>query len=256
MNADAQRTRFDGTIGRREVLGLIGAAGLTALAGCGGDGSSAEDGPAPTPGATPAPTPDEVACVLTPEQIEGPYFLDERLHRSDIRSDVATGVRSPGEPLLLRLGVYAVGTTCTPLAGAVVDLWHADAQGRYSGFAGEADETYLRGYQVVDERGQVAFQTIFPGWYPGRAIHVHFKVRWFDSAGGVTWERTSQLYFRDELADAILESDPYAARGPRDTRNADDLIFAVGGTELMLAETPNAAEGGIGAVHVIGIAPP
>lgn len=245
-------------ISRRKALGWLGAAGLTAVAGCGGDGSSA-GAPMPTPVATPLPTPSpgELGCILSPEQTEGPYFLDARLNRSDITSDVATGVRSPGSQLLLRLGVYAVGATCTPLSGAIVDVWHADAQGRYSGFAGEEGKSYLRGYQVADEHGLVEFRTIFPGWYPGRTVHVHYKVRFLDGAGGVAYERTSQLYFRDVFADLQLSSDTYDARGERSTRNADDAIFADGGSDLiLLSETPNEVDGGYIVVYYIGIAPP
>lgn len=250
--------RSDPTVGRRAVLGLLGAVGLTAVAGCGGDGSgSGAAGPTPTPMPLPTPTPDELGCVLSPEQTEGPYFLDERLDRSDIRTDVATGIRSSGHRLRLRLHVYAIAAACTPLRGAVVDVWHADAQGRYSGFAGAEGKTYLRGYQTVDERGLVEFVTVFPGWYPGRTIHIHFKVRFFDEVGGVTWERTSQLYFRDAFADFLLDADPYDARGPRDTHNADDLIFADGGSELILgSETPNELEGGYIMSYRVGIATP
>lgn len=253
-----QRAGAASMVSRREVLGLLGAVGLTTVAGCGGDGASGGDTeptPVPTPLATPSP--DEIRCVLSPEQTEGPFFADQRLERSDIRTDVATGVRSPGHRLLLRLGVYAVGTTCRPLTGAVVDVWHADAQGRYSGFAGEEGKTYLRGHQVVDARGRVEFVTIFPGWYPGRTIHVHFKVRWYDEAGDVTWERTSQLYFRDAFADALLDANPYDARGPRDARNADDLLFADGGTDLLLGgETPDELAGGSIMTYDVGIAVP
>jgi protocatechuate 3,4-dioxygenase beta subunit len=147
-------------------------------------------------------------CVLTPEQTEGPYFVDVRLNRSDIRADVRSGpgagVVAAGVPLALALRVLDTGAGCRPVAGALVDIWHCDAAGVYSdavdpGFDSRG-HTFLRGYQVSGSDGVLRFLTIYPGWYRGRAVHIHFKVR--TSTGG---EFTSQLYFDEAVTDGHLE---------------------------------------------------
>lgn len=180
-----------------------------------------------------------LACVVTPTQTEGPYFVDQRLNRSDIRSDPADGSLRSGVPLLLTLRVAATSTSgCTPLAGAMVDIWHCDADGAYSGTADPHFDTrgsrFLRGYQLSDREGIVRFTTIYPGWYPGRAVHIHFKVRATDSARRPV-EFTSQLYFDDAFTDRVHVRDPYARRGQRRTRNEGDGIYRDGGSRLTLA---------------------
>lgn len=184
------------------------------------------------------------SCVVRPQQTEGPYFLDERLNRSDIRSDPGDGSVREGVPLELTFNVYRIdGTRCAPLAGAIVDVWHCDALGEYSGFSdigGLYDtrgKAFLRGYQLTDEAGVARFTTIFPGWYPGRTVHIHFKVR-TDRAAGRRSGFTSQLYFDDELTDVIHAQEPYARKGKRTTRNADDWIYRRGGQDLHLTLTP------------------
>jgi protocatechuate 3,4-dioxygenase beta subunit len=182
-----------------------------------------------------APAP---ACVLTPAQTEGPYFVDERLQRSDIRVDPADGSTRPGALLALTLRVAAIGDSgCVPLAGAIVDIWHCDAKGVYSdandmSFATRGSK-FLRGYQVTDADGRVRFATIYPGAYPGRAVHIHFKVR--ANERSAPREFTSQLYFDDALTDRVHARDPYAGAGERRTRNARDGLYRQGGQALQLA---------------------
>src|SRR5262249_15616362 len=145
------------------------------------------------------------------------------------------------EPLRLQLGVYAVdGASCTPLSGVQVDIWHADALGVYSDLQAQSTvgQTFLRGYQLTDANGAIAVQTIYPGWYPGRTVHIHFKVRTFSASGAATFEFTSQLFFDDALTDAVFANAPYDSRGQRDTRNAADMVYNTGGT----AETPAGSE--------------
>ena len=124
----------------------------------------------------------EPSCVVRPEQTEGPYFVDEHLHRSDIRSDPTDAQLRPGTPLTLQLLVSRLDTgNCQPLLGAQVDIWHCDALGLYSDVRDPGFDTvgkkYLRGYQMTDARGEVRFVTVYPGWYPGRTVHIHFKIR-------------------------------------------------------------------------------
>ena len=177
-------------------------------------------------------------CVVRPQQTEGPYFVDARLNRADIRSDPATGAQKPGAPLdvVFRVSDLA-GGRCVPLAGAVVDVWHCDAQGAYSDVQDAVGDTrgqrFLRGYQVTDPAGLARFSTIYPGWYEGRAVHIHFKIRTAPAAARGR-EFTSQLYFDDALTEQVHAQAPYARRGRR-VPNERDGLFRRGGRDLVLA---------------------
>jgi protocatechuate 3,4-dioxygenase beta subunit len=194
-------------------------------------------------------------CIVRPEQTEGPYFVDEKLNRSDIRTDPSTGAQKDGTLLTLTLAVSSVrDRACAPLAGAHVDVWHCDAMGVYSDVRDPGFNTlgqrFLRGYQITDSRGDVRFQTIYPGWYSGRTVHIHFKIRTDPGAErGLVF--TSQLYFDDALTSRVHLRMPYAAKGGRRDRNADDEIFARGGDRLLLA--PTAAGDGYAARFAVGL---
>ncbi|MEW5987889.1 MAG: twin-arginine translocation signal domain-containing protein [Chloroflexota bacterium] len=240
-----------GTIlNRREFLKLLGAVGATVLVGC-GPGQSVDEAPtsaatqAVSGGATPTLLATAAAtlpsCIVRPEMTEGPYFVDERLNRSDIRSDLSDGSVKEGVPLLLAFNVSQVTNDgCVPLAGAQVDVWHCDAFGVYSdvtdpGFS-TVGQKFLRGYQVTDASGKAQFVTIYPGWYDGRTVHIHFKIRTDpDSARG--YEFTSQLFFDDALTDQVYQQAPYSSRGQRTLRNEGDNIFQNGGEQLILQLT-------------------
>lgn len=193
------------------------------------------------------------ACVLTPAQTEGPFFVDERLERSDIRSDPADGAIRLGMPLALtlRIAVLADGR-CAALASAIVDVWHCDAEGRYSDAQGMGMHTkgskFLRGYQITDEGGHVHFTTIYPGAYPGRAVHIHFKVR---TQGDRRQQFTSQLYFDDALTDRVHAHPPYADAISRRMRNADDGLFRDDGRALVLDVVENGE--GFAAQYDVGV---
>lgn len=191
------------------------------------------------------------ACTVTPQQTEGPYFVDAKLQRSDIRADVGSGTSGgaprPGVPLAMSLRLVSVaGSNCTPLAGALVDVWHCDAAGVYSGVAGNSGN-FLRGHQLSDAEGRVRLMTIYPGWYPGRAVHVHFKVRG-KSAAGRAYEFTSQLYFDEQANDKVFATAPYSRAGGR-VRNEQDGGFRAGGGRLMLRLSP-AGEGFAGSFDI------
>jgi protocatechuate 3,4-dioxygenase beta subunit len=162
-----------------------------------------------------------VRCVLAPEQTEGPFYLDDQ----KVRRDVTEG--KPGVPLTLRLEVVDA-STCRPLRGAAVEIWHCDAYGTYSGVQGSSG-TFLRGIQRTNGRGLAVFTTIYPGWYPGRTVHVHVRV----SLGGNV-VHTGQLYFPDAVTDAVYRRAPYARRPERDPRNADDGLYRNGGRRSTL----------------------
>jgi protocatechuate 3,4-dioxygenase beta subunit len=200
-------------LSRRRLLGLaaLGAAGLRPLAwdlpraeaGIGGVASGA------------------VTCVLAPELTEGPYYLpNER-----VRRDITEG--KPGTPLRLRLMVVNA-SSCKPIKGAAVDIWHADASGVYSGVAGNTG-TFLRGIQKTDRAGLAVFDTIYPGWYQGRAVHIHVKVH---LGGNVV--HTGQLFFPDELSDKVYAAAPYERRGNPDTPDSEDAIYRNGGSRSLL----------------------
>ena len=195
------------------------------------------------------------SCVVRPEQTEGPYFVDERLNRSDIRADPTDGRVRPGTPLGLTLRVSRLGAgDCLPLPGAQVDIWHCDALGVYSDVQDPGFNTigqkFLRGYQITDARGEARFVTVYPGWYAGRTVHIHFKIRTAPVAQR-RFEFTSQLYFDDGLTDRVHAAPPYAAQGPRTARNQHDWIFRRGGDQLMLA--PTVVAEGYAAAFAIGL---
>ena len=210
-------------VSRRDMLGLVGVAGVAALVELRARGVvsplNAASGPLPP------------ACVVTPAETEGPYFIDERLERSDLRVDPTNQSTKPGAPLRLRLNVSRVdGTSCAPVTGAFVDIWQCDALGVYSdvrdmnGLFDTRGQKFLRGHQITDKTGAVEFLTLYPGWYAGRAVHIHFKVRVFAGTKR-SFEFTSQLYFDDALTDRVHAEAPYNTKGMRDTRNDLDMIY-------------------------------
>lgn len=166
------------------------------------------------------------SCVVTAALTEGPYFLDERLNRSDIRADPASGTISQGVPLDLSFNVSRVASgVCTPLTGAYLDVWHCDSGGIYSAVSGSgAGQKFLRGYQVTDASGLARFATVYPGWYSGRAVHIHFKLRLF-TGSTTSYEFTSQFFFDESLTDAVHAVAPYTAKGRRNTLNSTDGIY-------------------------------
>lgn len=227
-------------LSRREVLALIGTSSISAfLTACGLGGGAAEEtagNQASTNGTELAETnaPSPTGCVVRPELTEGPLFVEEDLNRSDIRSDPSNGTISAGIPLALTFRVAQIAAAgCTSLAGAQVDVWHCDADGIYSDTNQLGMQTvgqkFLRGYQITDEEGLVHFTTIYPGWYVGRAVHIHFKIRTADG-----YDFTSQLFFDDALSDQVFAQAPYNGRGERNFRNHNDGIFGQSGEQMIL----------------------
>ncbi|MCS6849362.1 MAG: hypothetical protein RMN52_16810 [Anaerolineae bacterium] len=263
-------------LSRREALMVLGVLGVGALAACAAPAatpsSSAPVSEQPTPEPVASPTPgatiaaitqeptlaatsapaatempaSEVAlpaCVVSPAMTEGPYFVDERLNRSDIRINTADGTVKEGVPLKLTLRVSQINANgCTPLAGAMVDIWHCDALGVYSDVVDRSFNTvgqdFLRGFQITDANGVVNFTTIYPGWYQGRAVHIHFKVRGANAAGQ-NYEFTSQFFFDDALSEQVFMRPPYSSKGLGFLRNANDGIYRGGGDQTTLTLTPD-----------------
>jgi protocatechuate 3,4-dioxygenase beta subunit len=218
-------------LSRRQALRLLGVAGGAAGAGLLGERVIAQNNPN-SPTALPS-------CVVRPALTEGPYFVDERLNRSDIRTDSKTGTIKAGLPLTLTFLVSTVGMgKCEPRSGVMVDVWHCDAQGAYSDVSDRSFNTqgqdFLRGYQITDASGKATFSTIYPGWYPGRAVHIHFKLRTVQG-GSFTGEFTSQLFFDEAVTDAVHARAPYDTRGRRTTLNQNDSIYRNGGNQMLLS---------------------
>ncbi|HEV7388384.1 MAG TPA: intradiol ring-cleavage dioxygenase [Gemmatimonadaceae bacterium] len=217
-------------LSRRDLLGFAakGAASVfvsqSLLASCAAAGTNVTDTTSSGGTGASAPTTGSSSCVLTASLTEGPFFVDEKLNRSDIRTDPASGVVSAGIPLALTFNVQRVASNaCTPLTGAYLDVWHCDAAGVYSDVSGSSRK-FLRGYQITDANGVAAFQTVYPGWYNGRAVHIHFKLRLY--AGSTkTYEFTSQFFFDDTFTDSVYTQSPYSSRGSRGTRNGSDGIY-------------------------------
>ncbi len=213
---------------RRELVALLGMSGVAAMT----DPLFGQSGPSVAP-----------SCVVQPEQTEGPYFVDKMLNRSDVRTDPATKAGKAGLPLYVAFNVSQMGAngSCTPLPGAQVDIWQCDAAGIYSGVKDPNFDTlgqnFLRGHQRTDAKGTANFLTIYPGWYPGRAVHIHFKIRTSPTAQQGQ-EFTSQVYFEEEQNDRVFARQPYASRTGQRVRNEGDRIFREqGGTQLMLPVT-------------------
>lgn len=179
---------------------------------------------------------------MSPEMTQGPYYLDLEPQRADIRETQAG--------TLLRLDITVQqrqGAACVPLPGATVNIWHANATGVYSGITPEGTKGthWLRGWQTTDANGTAHFTTIWPGWYPGRSVHIHVKV----SHGGT--EFTSQFFASDADTLAVFSAAPYSARGPPDTTNAQDSIYASGGGDRMLLRTVAAGGTWVGTKTVV-----
>jgi uncharacterized protein (TIGR03437 family) len=203
-------------------------------------------------------------AITTPNVTEGPYWVEEQLFRSDIRTDPATGIARKGLPLTLTLTVVNSTTNCTALAGAYVDVWHCDAIGIYSDEASynpgggtgnvvTSGQKFLRGYQITDTNGQVTFTTIYPGWYSGRTIHIHVRVRTYDGATALT-NYTTQVFFDDTITNTVLTQAPYNTRtSARDTTNANDMVYNVANNTLMLA-TLTASGTGYAAAMTVDLA--
>ncbi|HEV8386599.1 MAG TPA: hypothetical protein VGQ03_03150 [Nitrososphaera sp.] len=210
-------------------------------------------------------TPSLIEIEGTPQQTEGPYFVDDMPNRSEILADTSTGTIQEGIPLNVTINVYDVDDgACIPLSNAQVDLWHANSQGVYSGVEGSPGTNFLRGYQLTDSNGTVQFSTIYPGWYEGRAIHIHVKVRTFEGSTE-TSEWTSQFYLPNSTNDQVHTQPPYSDHGLVGMANEQDgiytgpstdgLIQSNTGTHLMLALT-EAGQGYAGTFNIIVDASP
>lgn len=241
---------------RRDALKLLGLGSAAFLAACAPEATNTL---VPTvSSSTQVASGTALDCVVRPELTIGPYFVDDQLNRSDIRSEPSDNSVKEGVPLTLNIVVASIGdNSCTPIEGAQVDIWQCDANGQYSGVSDvnqgfdNTGKKFLRGYQLTDANGAVQFQTIYPGWYSGRTVDIHFTIR-TKGTNNEDYQFTSQFFFDDILTDQVHALEPYASKGQRDTRNANDNIFNGGGNQLLLnleSDTTN----GYGSTFNVGL---
>ena len=235
-------------MGRREALALIGVTGAALAAGCSGESpispsaatASTNTGTTGTTG-TAAPA-TAAGCAVTPSETIGPYPSLVDLFRSDIREGKS------GTQLDLAITVVNTVGSCAPLSGVNVEIWQCDADGNYSQYGSERAQTYLRGIQTTDANGQVRFTTVYPGWYRGRATHIHVEVTRNNQSLKVT-----QIAFPDAVNNEVYGAGVYASRGSNPTTNTRDGIFADSINSEMASITGNPSSG-YAATFTIGLA--
>jgi protocatechuate 3,4-dioxygenase beta subunit len=241
-------------------LGLTGL-GVILLDACKKSGISTETTTTSTDG----------SCIVSPTETEGPFpytadgntksEISNPLDRSDIRSNSADGVLQSGLPLSLIITVVNVNNSCAVVEGARVDLWHCNRNGYYSGYSNQngglsgqpnsyLGQNWLRGYQLTDSNGEAKFTTVYPGWYSGRATHIHFEI-YIDNV----MKKTTQLSFPESISDVVHLTSLYAAHGLNSTRNANDNVFGDSASDLaneIFTMTGDVTNGYIG-THTIGL---
>lgn len=235
------------TVARRTVLVATGATAAALAVGAAASRTQASPDTAPVAAAA--------VCTLTREMTEGPYYLDGQY----VRSDITEG--KTGFPLELALTVVD-DDTCATISNALVEIWHCDALGEYSGYVGnnghnEPDSgTFLRGGVLTDSNGVANITTVYPGWYIGRCVHIHVKVHvgvTLTSDGsftGGTELHTGQLFFDETVTAKVGALSPYSANTVRRTTLAQDGIYDDGGaasgllTLTALGSSPSAGYSG------------
>ena len=231
-------------LSRREALGVLGGASAMFAAACGGDSpTSPSTATTPTPTTTPSPTGTSATCAVSPSETIGPFPSLADFVRSDIRES------KQGLPLTLTIAVVNTSSACAPVASALVDIWQCDADGNYSQYGSARTLTYLRGLQTTDANGKVTFVTIYPGWYQGRATHIHVEVTINGRSAKVT-----QIAFPEDVSAQVYRTGVYASSGQNPTTNARDGVFSDGVANELLNITGGDASSGFAASFQVGIA--
>ena len=240
---------------RRDVLGAIGTAAGAAVAGACGSSVTPVGPSTATTGSTASGTTTSTtsgACAIAPNETIGPYpdITGMLGNQAFFRQDVTEG--RPGLPLSLVITVVNANAACAPLAGAAVEIWQCDADGHYSeyaqpGFNGSG-QTFLRGLQVTDAAGRVTFKTVYPGWYQGRATHVHVEV--YVNGRSI---KVTQIAFPEDITAQVYRSGVYASHGQNPTTNRSDMVFSDGVSDE-LATLSGSVAGGYTASITFGVA--
>ncbi|MFJ9708105.1 intradiol ring-cleavage dioxygenase [Streptomyces sp. NPDC101234] len=263
LSAEPGRHRMDNTMKRRRVL--IGGATVAAVGGLMAAGlasadttTSESDSDASTTVSSDA---SSSVCTLTAEVTEGPYSLTGALVREDVRED------REGVEVQYTFTVVDEANDCAPLADALVEIWHCDALGEYSGFVGKNghtetdDGTFLRGGQMTDANGQVSIISIWPGHYVSRAVHVHMRVHTDvtltdTSYTGGSVIHTGQLFFDADINTEVQATSPYSDNTTKETALADDTIYDDGGASsglLTLTALGDSVSDGYKATLTVGV---
>jgi protocatechuate 3,4-dioxygenase beta subunit len=228
-------------MGRREAMGALGAAGAALAFGCGGESpTGASTGTTGGTGGTSTASTNGT-CAVTPTETVGPYPSLSDMFRMDIREG------KQGAVLTLTVRVVNASSACAPVAGANVEIWHVDAAGDYSQYGTQRSATFLRGIQTTSASGEVVFTTIYPGWYQGRATHIHLEV----SLNGQS-RKVTQIAFPESVNHDVHRSGVYASRGTNPIANASDGIFADSLASEIVTPT-GSASAGYAATFQVGI---
>lgn len=227
---------------RRDILGALTVFGGAAIAAaCGGGTAPTTPTSSSTGGSSSSGTTG--ACAPIPSETEGPYpdrtgmINDSAFYRQDITEG------KPGTPLTLALTVVSVANGCAPIDGATVEVWHCDHTGGYSEYTTAG--TSLRGLQKTDASGKATFTTVYPGWYQGRATHVHLEV--FVNGSSV---KTTQMAFPEDVTAAVYGQGVYAARGQNTTSNSRDNVFSDGVSEELATMTGSVGSGYVASLQI------
>jgi len=239
-------------IRRREVLAVLGAGVGAAFAACGSSTPTSPTTATTTGGTTTGGGTSSASCAVTPSETEGPYPDKTGMinNAAYFRRDITEG--KSGLPLTLTLTIVNVNNSCGAVSNVDVEIWQCDAAGAYSEYSqprfNGAGLTFLRGVQTTDANGQVTFTTIYPGWYAGRATHIHVDV--FRSGSLV---KTTQIAFPEAITSAVYATGEYASKGQNSTTNASDNVFS-DGTQYEMATLSGSTTGGYTATLTIGVA--
>ena len=178
-------------------------------------------------------------CEVSPNMTDGPFPIKTpaELMRENIVGDRI------GVPLRINIKVENTNANCEPLIGALVDIWQCDAKGNYSEYSGQLDGSFtnkhfLRGRQSTDVNGVASFISIYPGWYPGRAPHLHLEIK--NKAGKSLL--ITQTAFPENVSKAVYATKEY--KGVHDTSNSRDHEFEVAlNLSMATSVTGNLTEG-------------
>jgi protocatechuate 3,4-dioxygenase beta subunit len=228
-------------VSRRQALSLLGAASAALTAACGSDSPTSPSSSATSTTSTSGGS-TNATCAVSPTETAGPFPSLGDFIRSDVRED------RQGVPLRLTVAVVNANASCAPVSGAAVEIWQCDVDGNYSQYGAVRSATFLRGLQTTDAGGRASFTTIYPGWYQGRATHIHVEV----SINGRS-VKVTQIAFPEDVTAAVYRTGVYAARGQNPTTNTRDNVFSDSVSQELITVSGDPASGYTGTFQV-GIA--
>lgn len=237
-NGPSDRAR----VSRRRALGLLGAAGAAFTGACGGDTPTSASSITTSTTTTPGAGGTNAVCAVSPSETVGPFPNLGDFVRSDVRED------RQGLPLRLTINVVNVNQACAAVSGAAVEIWQCDVAGDYSQYGNARSATFLRGLQTTDNSGRTTFTTIYPGWYQGRATHIHVDV----SVNGRS-VKVTQIAFPEDITAAVYRTGVYASRGQNTTSNARDGIFSDSLAQQLATITGGDTTNGYTATFQVGV---